>query len=64
MVLEGVGWAILAVLAGLALEVIGEGIFEIHKAFDHAGYRKEWELANGSAPGTSGSPVRDPASGP
>jgi hypothetical protein len=48
--LKGVGWTVLVLLAAVAAEIVGEGIFEIHKAFDYGKYRQEWEQANRSGP--------------
>jgi hypothetical protein len=45
--LKGIGFTILALLAAVAFEVIGEGLLGIHKAFDYRKHREEWELANG-----------------
>jgi hypothetical protein len=44
--LKGVGWAVLAILAAVVAEIVGDGIFEIHKIFDYGEYREEWEQAN------------------
>lgn len=46
--LKGVGWTVLALFAALTAEIVGEGIFEVHKAFDYGTYREEWERANRS----------------
>jgi hypothetical protein len=50
LLLKGVGWAALAVLAAVVAEIVGGGIFEIHKIFDYGKYREEWEQANPSDP--------------
>lgn len=50
--LKGVGWGVLALLAAVVAETVGEGIFEIHRAFDYGKYREEWEQAN--HPGSNG----------
>lgn len=42
----GLGVTALAVLAAIAVEVIGEGLFEIPKAFSYRRYRDQWERAN------------------
>jgi hypothetical protein len=47
--LKGVGWTALALLAAVAAEIVGEGIFEMHKVFDYGKYREEWEQANRSS---------------
>jgi hypothetical protein len=44
--LQGIGVTILAILAAIAFEMFADGVFEVHKAFDYAEYRREWELAN------------------
>jgi len=46
--LKGVGWTALALLVAVSAEIVGGGIFEIHKIFDYGKYREEWERANGS----------------
>jgi hypothetical protein len=51
---KGVGWAVLALLAAVAAEVVGGGILEIHKVFDYRKHREEWERANRSEIGPPG----------
>jgi len=44
--LQGIAVTILAILAAIAFEMFADGVFEVHKTFDYAKYRQEWELAN------------------
>jgi membrane protein required for beta-lactamase induction len=44
--LKGVGFTVLALVAAVALELVGDGLFGIRKAFDYGAYREEWEQAN------------------
>jgi hypothetical protein len=46
MFLKGIGLALLALLAAIAVEVSGEGLFYLRRAFDYGKYRQEWEQAN------------------
>jgi hypothetical protein len=46
---KGIGFAVLAVVAAIFVEVLGQGVFEIRRAFDYGRYREEWERANPSA---------------
>ena len=46
LIFMGIGFALLAITAAIALEVLGEGLFELKRAFDYKGYRENWEQAN------------------
>jgi hypothetical protein len=43
---KGIGLALLALLAAVVVEVLGEGLFYLRKTFDYGRYRQEWERAN------------------
>ena len=42
----GIGLTVAAVLVWIAVEVIGEGLFELPRLLSYRRYREEWERAN------------------
>lgn len=42
----GIGLTLLAVGAAIAVELIGEGLFELPRLFSYRAYRQRWEQAN------------------
>lgn len=48
LIFMGIGFALLAVAGAIAVEVLGEGLFELKRAFDYSAYRQSWDRANSS----------------